>query len=138
MKYIVHRQFCGCAICGEVELPCGTICEEVGGFICYGVRRLCVMTSENAHQFFARDDDGNGMLRGKLTQAIQSALAVRDDDYQNRWDRVWDDPVCQPYKRVEYADFWLWNHDFFGADIDTLRHIASLVGVKEENYVSNN
>ena len=44
---------------------------------------------------------------------------------------VWEDPTCQPYKRIEYADFWLWNHDFFNADIDTLRHIAKLVGAKE-------
>ena len=92
---------------------------------------LCVVTSENAHQFFARDDDGAGMLRGKLTQAIQKTLAKRDANYQNRWDKVWDDPACQPYKRIEYADFWLWNHDFFNADIDTLRHIAKLVGAKE-------
>ena len=97
----------------------------------YGDKLLCVATSENAHQFFARDDDDAGMLRGKLTQAIQKTLAKRDANYQNRWDKVWEDPTCQPYKRIEYADFWLWNHDFFNADIDTLRHIAKLVGAKE-------
>lgn len=105
--------------------------QRANGYIFHGDKLLCVVTSENAHQFFARDDDGAGMLRGKLTQAIQKTLAKRDANYQNRWDKVWIDPACQPYKRIEYTDFWLWNHDFFNADIDTLRHIAKLVGAKE-------
>ena len=105
MKYVVHRRFKDKAICGAVNLPAMTMCEEANGYIFHGDKLLCVVTSENAHQFFAR--------------------------YQNRWDMVWEDPTCQPYKRIEYADFWLWNHDFFNADIDTLRHIAKLVGAKE-------
>lgn len=131
MKYIVHKRFKGKAICGEVNLPATTVCEEAdGGIFCDG-RLICLAVSENAHQFFARDDDGAGMLRGRLTQAIQRTLSKRDANYQDRWDKVWDDPTCQPYKRIEHADFWLWNHEFFNADIDTLRHIARLVGVKE-------
>lgn len=66
MKYVVHRRFKDKAICGEVNLPAMTICEETNGYIFHGDKLLCVVTSENAHQFFARDDDGAGMLRGKL------------------------------------------------------------------------
>ena len=84
MKYVVHRRFKDKAICGEVNLPAMTVCEENGGYIFHGDKLLCVVTSENAHQFFARDDDGAGMLRGKLTQAIQKTLAKRDANYQNR------------------------------------------------------
>ncbi len=87
--------------------------------------------SENAHQFFAQNEDGEGLKRGQLTQAIQKTLARRDKQYQGRWDRVWDDPVCQKYKRADHEDYWLWNHDWFQADINTLRHIAALVGAKE-------
>lgn len=71
MKYVVHRRFKDKAICGEVNLPAMTMCKETNGYIFYGDKLLCVATSENAHQFFARDDDDAGMLRGKLTQAIQ-------------------------------------------------------------------
>lgn len=131
MKYIVYRRFKGKAICGDVNLPAMTVCEENNGYIFYDGKMICVATSENAHQFFARDDDGAGMLRGKLIQAIQKTLAKRDANYQNRWDKVWDDPACQPYKRIEDDDFWLWNHNFFNANIDTLRHIARLIGTKE-------
>lgn len=77
MKYVVHRRFKDKAICGEVNLPAMTMCEEANGYIFHGDKLLCVVTSENAHQFFARDDDGAGMLRGKLTQAIQKTLAKR-------------------------------------------------------------
>lgn len=94
MKYVVHRRFKDKAICGEVNLPAMTMCEEANGYIFYGNKLLCVVTSENAHQFFARNDDGAGMLRGKLTQAIQKTLAKRDANYQNRWDKVWIDPAC--------------------------------------------
>ena len=62
MKYVVHRRFKDKAICGEVNLPAMTMCEETNGYIFHGDKLLCVVTSENAHQFFARDDDGAGML----------------------------------------------------------------------------
>ena len=131
MKYITYRRFKDKAICGNVNLPAMTVCEENNRYIFYDGKMICVATSENAHQFFARDDDDAGMLRGKLIQAIQKTLAKRDANYQSRWDKVWDDPACQPSKRIEDDDFWLWNHDFFNANIDTLRHIASLIGAKE-------
>lgn len=128
MKYIVHKRFKGKAICGNVNLPALTECESCNGFlICYN-KIICYETSENAHQFFSRNDDGMGMLRGFLTQAIQKSLSKRDKNYQERWDKIWDDEVSQKYRRADYDNFWLWNHDFFNANIDDLQHIAKLVG----------
>lgn len=131
MKYIVHRRFKDKALCGDVNLPAMTVLENCGGIIYHNGNALCYEDCESAHQFFARDDDGNGMLRGKLTQSIQKKLGQRDKRYQERWDKVWDDPACQPYKRADHDDRWLWNHSFFNTDIDVLRHIAQLVGAKE-------
>lgn len=131
MNYIVHRRFKDRAICGDVNIPAMTELEDMDGVIMYDGKPICFDTSENAHQYFARNDDGNGMLRGKLTQSIQNTLSKRDKNYQARWDKVWDDEACQQYKRVEYADFWLWNHAWFNAPIEDLRHIAQLVGAKE-------
>ena len=69
-----------------------------------------------------------------MTQAIMKTLDQtrgRDDEqHQERWDMVWNDPACQLFKRADDDDYWLWNHDFFNADIDVLRHIAELVGAK--------
>lgn len=132
MKYIVHKRFRDKAICGDVNLPAMTVCECDGAVIKYNGKPICSARSENAHQYFAIDEDGMGMVRGKLTQAIQKTLAKRDNEYQQRWDKVWDDEVCKPYKRKDYDDYWLWGHDFFNADINVLRHIAKLVGAKED------
>ena len=131
MKYVVHRRFKDNAICGSINLPAMTECECEDGLITYNNTAICYATSENAHQFFAVNEDGMGMERGRLTQNIQKALAKRDGSYQERWDKVWKDSVCEEYRRKDYEDFWLWGHDFFNADIDVLRYIAKLVGAKE-------
>lgn len=132
MKYIVCKRFKCKAICGDVNLPALTECEcDDGVIIKHGEKPICSVMSENAHQFFAANHDGMGMVRGRLTQAIQKTLANHDEKYQERWDRVWDDELCQGYRRRDYDDYWLWGHEFFNADIDALRHIAELVGAKE-------
>lgn len=130
MEYITHRRFKGKAICGDVNIPAMTLLEDVDGLIVYQGQPVCYDTSENAHQHFARNDDGNGILRGNLTQIIQKILSKRDSGYKMRWDRIWKDEICQLYKRAEYEDHWLWNHNFFNADIDVLRHIAGLVDAR--------
>ena len=33
MKYVVHRRFKDKAICGEVNLPAMTMCEEANGYV---------------------------------------------------------------------------------------------------------
>lgn len=130
MQYIVYKRFKATALCGEVNIPALSICECEDGLISYNGNPICYNVSENAHQHFTRNNDGQGLLRGKLIQAITNTLTKRDTDYQARWDKVWDDNLCQKYKRSDYSDYWLWNHDFFNAEIYDLKHIASLVGAK--------
>ena len=130
MKYIVHRRYKGVAICGEVNLSSTTECDEVDGLIFCNGNPICVATSENAHQHFSLNEDGQGMTRGKLTQTIQKTLAKQNGKYQERWDKVWEDAICQKYKRADHTDHWLWNHDFFNASIEDLTYIAALIGVK--------
>ena len=131
MQYITHRRFKDNAICGRVNIPAFSTCDERDGVVYFCGMPICYTTSENAHQYFARNNDGQGMKRGQLTQAIQNKLAKRDSAYQSRWDKIWDDTICQKYKRKEYDDFWLWNHGFFNAGVEDLKYIAKLVGAKE-------
>lgn len=133
MQYIAYKRFKQDAICGHVNIPAMTPCELVDGLITYEGKPLCLAASENGHQYFTRDDDGQGMLRGKYIHAVQELLKKRDDDYQNRWDKIWEDADCQKYKRPEHEDRWLWNHEFFIAPIKDLQHIANLIGIKETN-----
>lgn len=131
MAYIVHRRFRGKTLSGEVNLPALTCLDSYEQYIIQGNKVLCLTTSEIAHQYFACDDDGCGLQRGRLTQAIQTRLAKRDDEYQDRWDKVWDDQLCLKYKRPEFEDHWLWNHKFYEAPILDLQYIAGLIGAKE-------
>jgi len=127
MQYITHKRFKDNAICGQVNIPALSVCEKNGNTIYFDGKPVCFVTSENAHQYFARNDDNQGVERGKLTQEIQRRLTKRDNTYQSRWDKIWSDPICQKYKRKEHDDFWLWNHEFFNANIEDLKYIAELI-----------
>lgn len=131
MEYIACRRFKGIAIGGRINIPAGSVCEERSGFLYYGETTVCSASSQTAYQYFSRNDDGNGMARWRLTQAIQKKLSARDGGYQQRWNRVWDDRVCAAYRRTDHETHWLWSHDFFNADLMTLKYIAHLVGAKE-------
>ena len=121
MKYIVHRRLKKNTVSGPVNIPAMTELECRDGIIIYNGKNVCCENCETSHQFLTRNDDGHGMERGKLTQAIMKTLAQRNGR---------DDPEYQPYKREDDDEYWLWNHAFFNADIDVLRHIAELVGAK--------
>lgn len=127
MKYITHRRFKDIAICGDVNLPAMTICDEINGIIIYDDKPLCSITSENAYRYFAKNEDGHGMIRGKLTQRIIKKLTSRDKDSDIRWGKIWNDAVCARFKMREHKDHWLWNHEFYNAEIDKLEYIANLI-----------
>lgn len=138
MDYIAHRRFKKLALCGLVNISATANCEAIGNIIMYDGKPVCYITSQNAYDYFARNDDGQGLLRGKITRDILKCLASgngvdprTDKVYQAKWDKVWADELCQKYKRIEFDDFWLWNHDFYNAPIEDLQYIAKLVGVKE-------
>ena len=128
--YITTKRFKGQAITSEVNIPYGTEVQCAIGYIVHGNLPICADHSQNAYDHFARNDDGKGLERGKLIQAIKKVLSKKDDGYQDRWDKVWDDEVCRRFKRVEYADYWLWNHDFYNAEIEDLRYIAGLLSIQ--------
>lgn len=114
----------------KVNIPWGTVLEEQGGFLFYNGRRLCSVSSQNAYDYFSRDDDGQGALRGQLVSAITSRLEIRDSEYQNRWNKLWGAPAFWRYRRQDHEDMWIWNHNFYNAPIEDLRSIASLIGAK--------
>lgn len=130
MEYIVHTRFKNKAICGEVNLPVLTKVELKGNTIYLKEKPLCLITSENAHKFFARNNDKMGLKRGFLTKNIIQTLKNPNKN-QQRWNKIWKNDLCQKYKRKEYQDYWLWNTAFYNADIQDLQYIYNLV--KEDN-----
>ena len=125
---------------------------------------MCFATSENAHQYFSRNDDGQGERRGELVRDIIARLTennikyfdgddspfgggkiypekfaaykAREKERNEAWGRVWDDPSIRKYKRKEFADYWLFNHDFYNAPIEDLKYILKIV--KGETNGQNN
>ncbi len=133
MTYITTKRFKTKAMCGPVNIPYGVECEAIGNTIFFHGLPLCYTTSQNAHDYFARNDDGQGLMRGKIIQDIQKMLSDKRDQsrYEYRWSKIWANDLCYKYKRVEHEDFWLWNHEFYNAPIEDLQYIANLVDSTE-------
>lgn len=130
IPYITTKRFKGQAITSEVNIPYGTEVQCVIGYIVHDNLPICANHSQNAYDYFARNDDGKGLERGKLIQEIKKVLSKKDSGYQDRWDKVWEDEVCLKYKRPEYSDYWLWAHNFYNAEIEDLWYIAGLLSIK--------
>lgn len=128
MKYLVTHRFRQKAICGEVNLAYGTECFSQGNVIYRQDKQpLCLITSENAHMYFTVNDDGKAKERRQLIDDIARLLS-EDKKMEKRWDAVWGDKlVCHKYKRPEFEDFWLWNHEFYGASPEDLQYIKKLL-----------
>lgn len=117
MEYITHTRFKQKAICGEVNIPALTPIKKIGNMLYWQGKPICYATSENAYNYFARNDDGEGTERGFFTIYIKKQLALQDEHYQDRWDKIQKDTLCQKYKRQEHSTSWLWNFDFYNAPI---------------------
>lgn len=129
-NYIVTQKFSGKAICGEIDLKPGAELTAAGGFIICPTGRVCAVTSQNAYDYFAQNDDGKGFERGTLTQDILRRLHKLKKQKERSdviWGKIWEDERCLKYKRIEHADHWLWNYDFYNAPIEDLRYIRNLI-----------
>lgn len=128
MKYVVNKRLKQKCLCGEVNLPYGTACEEYNGIIYCGDRALCYDTSQVAYDYLSRNDDGDGLKRGDLVHAIIDMLAKHDDKHQDRWDKLWDnEAIYGIYRREDHKDHWLWNHKFYNASVKELKNIYNLI-----------
>ena len=130
IPYIVRRRVRFLSICGPVNLPYGTEVSSDGDFLTVNGEKLCSITSQNAYDYFSRNDDGHGLERGKLVEEITSRMEKRDAKHQARWDALWADEVANRLRRKDSHDFWIWSFDFYNADIPDLKHIANLIGIK--------
>ena len=129
IPYIVRRRARFLSICGLVNLPYGTEVSSDGAFLTVNGEKLCSITSQNAYDFFSRNDDGHGLERGKLVEEITSRMEKRDAKHQARWDKLWADAGANRLRRADHKDFWVWNHNFYNADVNELRRIRLLLEV---------
>ena len=85
-SYITVKRAKFKTISGEVNIPYGTKLEVGGNVLLHNGKPVCAVFSDCAYEFFAQNDDGQGLLRGKLIQTIKSTLAKHDEAHQDRWD----------------------------------------------------
>ena len=119
---------------GRFNIPYGTEIEEQDGWLVYNGLPICKDTSALMRDYFAKNDDGCGLERFKIAHAIIDALHIRDgeskEDWQKRWNVVWEDPVSNKYRKDNSETTFLWGIEFFNAPLLDLYHIANLAGAK--------
>ena len=139
MDYITHRRFRQTAICGELNLSYGTrlVCCD-GVLTLEDGRAVCFATSENAKAYFARNDDGMGLERGKLSYAIaygkrkNPPLGPDGKPIGFRFSEAERDMLYRDYAHWirQDCDFLLFNQAFFDADVEALRELAERLKIK--------
>lgn len=132
MEYITHHRYKGITACGErMNIPYGTTFRTIGSFIATdGGKAICFTTSEDAHMYFARNDDGRGLERGALTYAI--AYGQRRTPTGFRFTEEEIDTLEKGWRHFlrDDVDVILFNHDFFGADVEELKQLAAALNIK--------
>ena len=130
MKYITIKRYKR----NKLNIPYGTEVEEIDGTLYYNNQRICGDHSAVMREYFARNDDGLGLKRGKVAHAIIDAMLMREgeskEDWQKRWDILWNDPCCNKYRKDFSESTFLWGIEFFNATLIDLYHIAALAGAK--------
>lgn len=134
MDYITIKRYKRNDASGQFNIPYGSVLKEFNGQLFYNNKRVCSDHSAVMREYFARNDDGNGLKRGKLTQSIVNKLKIRlgetQEEYDKRWEPVWNDPVCEKYHKDHCENMFLWSIEFYNAPLLDLYHIAALVGAK--------
>ena len=136
MKYITIKRFHRIGMTGETSnIPYGTevTCEDNIIHSPEG-KPICVATSAAAHEYFAINEDNNGLERGKLTQAIIDRLSPKyfetREERDKYWERIWNDELANKYRKQEHETTWLWNTNFYNAGLEDLKYLANLAGCK--------
>lgn len=123
MKYITSKRLKGKCLIGEINIPALTPIEERDNVLFYGENPICLATSRQAHEHFARNDDDCGMRRGELVQKIEKIMRNSSDAFQ----KAIRDKKCKSYKKDKDQLIWFWSHDFYIANIEDLEYILQTI-----------
>ena len=127
MEYITHKRFHAPAMCSSlIDIPYGTTLEERAGILYTADGdAICYANSENGHMHFAPNGDGAGLLRGETTYLIAYSHRANRDGYRfNEDERKILVNEYSHWLRSD-TDTILFNHEFFGADVDDLCELVA-------------
>lgn len=140
-SYIVTKRYRGYGLTNQAMNlsygePCRVVIDQGQGYIVCHDRRVCCVNSQTALDFFTQNDDKRGAERRNVINAIMKVLTKVPEsekeckEVAEKWDRVWDDSICQQYRRHDIEGHWLWSYEFYNAPVDDLRYIANLIGAE--------
>ena len=133
---ITFRRFNEQAICGNVNIPYGaTLTISQDGFVIFpDGRKITKVYSQNYIQHFALNDDGQGVLRGKLTYAIAFSHRERKHEHGGifRFSEDEIDMIRKDWSKylMPYNDTILFNNAFYDAPIEDLQKIANALNMQ--------
>lgn len=122
-EYVCYSRYKGPSYSGNVVVPYGAKLYSVGYAIFLDSRMFGYTTSQACYDHFVRDDDGQGLQRGRLILTISKILYKHSD----RWARLSSNLKLQKFRRPEHQDVFVWNFKFYNATIEELKYIYSLV-----------
>ena len=129
MNYITHHRFKQKTMRGDyLNLPYGTKLICVANIIFYKNTPICYATSENAKQYFSRDNDNRGLERGALTYAIAFAPRGNSSRFTFEERNLLTEKYSHWLRRD--IDYILFNDDFFNAEVEELQQLAAALNIK--------
>lgn len=134
MQYVCHQRYRKKGACGrKYFFKPGDALESIGPFISKDNREVCSRKSDDAFRHFARNDDGLGMERGRLSYHIAYAERHpnKNDGYRFTPEEIEMLERDYPQYLVPGIDVILFNADFFNAEISVLKEIKNKLEVKE-------
>ena len=152
MNYIVCKNFNQKGIDGNFNLSVGDILvKNDDGYLYSDGRRVCYYASQNAYDYFMRDDDSKGSQRYALIEEIKGVIADYVSDYNEEIAAINNGDLTDEQKEAEIANVVdkcsaaydavkhnqntanllnnlnVWNVNFYNASIQTLTQIKSLI-----------
>ena len=130
MEYICHHHYNKFGASGKLyNFKPGARLDVIGRFIAYKNAAVCATTSEDAYRYFARNDDGQGMKRGKLTYEIAYSERRPNKEDGYRFTPEEREILSTDYARFirQDSDMIIFNSDFFNAEISELEEIKERV-----------
>ena len=133
MKYITHKRFKDKGMTTKTyNIPYSTELTVQNQIIYYNNEPICYITSENGHKYFSRNDDNQGLERGRLTHAIAYSDRKVNKNNGFRFTPEERDMLVAEYSHflVDDQEWILFNHDFFNAEVEELKELAKKLNIK--------
>ena len=135
MKYLLCKHFNKRGINGDFNLDKGSTCNEFASIIFHNNEPICFKTSQDAFEYFARNDDDKGYERFDLSHEILNIIAKYVMDYNDARlkEEEAEDKASKCYEAIRKAfprflkgDLDIFSFEFYEASIEDLEEVKQI------------